>query len=59
VTPEAQLLTTIPGISVFGALLIVSQIGDIIGFPPVTTCARMPTWCRRFIRPVGKPNTVG
>lgn len=33
VTPEAQLLTTIPGISVFGALLILSEIGDIHRFP--------------------------
>jgi len=32
-TPEAQLLTTIPGISVFGALLILSEIGDIGRFP--------------------------
>lgn len=27
-TPEAQLLTTIPGLSVFGALLILTEIGD-------------------------------
>lgn len=33
VTPEAQLLTTIPGLSVLGALLILSEIGDIQRFP--------------------------
>jgi transposase len=33
VTPQAQLLTTIPGISVFGALLILSEIGDIHRLP--------------------------
>jgi len=31
--PKAQLLTTIPGLSVFGALLILTEIGDIQRFP--------------------------
>jgi len=31
--PEAKLLTTIPGVSYYSALLIISEIGDIYRFP--------------------------
>lgn len=38
--PEAKLLTTIPGISHYSALLIVSKIGDIKRFPsPKELCS--------------------
>ena len=51
VTPQAQLLMTVPGISYYSALLILSEIGQIERFPSAKHLCSYAGWFLAYIAP--------